>query len=115
MPVAGITGTLLRGLVRKTPAKQHEIQKGSMRNPYLKTLALVAAVTCLAVTEFRASAQETLLIGWTNVWAYNDTTTPTENLDGTGWQLSAYDTNSAPGWKNGPALFGNDGAGLYDG
>jgi hypothetical protein len=87
----------------------------SMRKNLTPLLTMALAVAALIASGLKASAQETLLIGWTNLWAYNDTTTPTANLHGTGWELPAYDTNSAPGWKTAPALFGNDGAGLYDG
>ncbi|MBK7999384.1 MAG: Ig-like domain-containing protein [Verrucomicrobia bacterium] len=86
-----------------------------MRAFLSKLSAATLGILGLAATAVDSSAQSTTLVGWTNLWAYNDATTPTENLHGTGWQLPGYDTNSAPGWKTGPALFGNDGGGLYDG
>jgi hypothetical protein len=46
-------------------------------------------------------------------WAYNDSTVA-PGLSGP-WTTPGYDTNSEPGWKTGQALFGNDGAGIYDG
>jgi hypothetical protein len=62
-----------------------------------------------------AAAGELQLIPIANSdWAYNDTTTDATSLHGTGWQNPGYDTNSAPGWKTGTALFGNDTAGVYD-
>jgi len=86
-----------------------------MRAFLSKISAATLGIIGLAAGTVDTSAQTTTLAGWTNLWAYNDTTTPTENLHGTAWQTPGYDTNSAPGWKTGPALFGNDGGGLYDG
>lgn len=86
-----------------------------MRAFLSKLSAATLGILGLAATAVDSSAQITTLVGWTNSWAYNDATTPAANLHGTGWQLPGYDTNSAPGWKTGPALFGNDGGGLYDG
>ena len=86
-----------------------------MRALLSKLSAAALGIFGLTATAVDTSAQTTILVGWTNSWAYNDTTTPTANLHGTGWQLPGYDTNSAPGWKTAPALFGNDGGGLYDG
>jgi hypothetical protein len=86
-----------------------------MRALNLKTLSRLVAVIAILGGTLRSTAQQFPLVGWTDLWAYNDTTTSTENLHGLGWELPAYDTNSNPGWKTAPALFGNDGAGLYDG
>jgi hypothetical protein len=86
-----------------------------MRAVHLKPLTLLIAAFVVMAGTLQSKAQSTLLIGWTDLWAYNDTTTPSANLHGTGWEQAAYDTNSATGWKTAPALFGNDGAGLYDG
>ncbi|HKX62705.1 MAG TPA: hypothetical protein VJS65_12685, partial [Verrucomicrobiae bacterium] len=47
-------------------------------------------------------------------WEFNDATLSATSLHGTGWELPAYDTNSAPGWKTGLALFGNDSEGIYN-
>ncbi len=47
-----------------------------------------------------------------STWVFNDTTV-SPGLDGTGWQLPGFDTN-IPGWRDGTALFGNDGASIYD-
>jgi hypothetical protein len=60
------------------------------------------------------SAQEFPIFPWVTEWAYNDTTTTATTLHGTGWETPGYNTNSAPGWKTGSALFGNDSAGVYN-
>lgn len=79
-----------------------------------KTIALLLVAAATLTNPFGASAQTNKLISWTNVWAYNDTTDSANNLHGTGWELPGYNTNSAPGWKTGRALFGNDSPGVYD-
>ena len=48
-------------------------------------------------------------------WAYNESTLSGTSLHGTGWELPNYNTNSAPGWKTGMSLFGNDAEGVYNG
>ncbi len=58
--------------------------------------------------------EKVLVAAASTPWAFNDTTLTSQNLHGTGWELPAYDTNSAPGWQTGTSLFGNDSAGLYD-
>lgn len=86
-----------------------------MRALLSKLSATALGILGLTATAVDSSAQTTVLVGWTNTWAYNDETTSAANLHGTGWELPGYDINSAPGWKSGPALFGNDGGGIYDG
>jgi hypothetical protein len=46
-------------------------------------------------------------------WVFNDATVSPGLA--AGWELPGYNTGSDPGWRNGTALFGNDGAGPYDG
>jgi len=85
---------------------------GAQKQSLLKFLFMLAV---LVTVPFTASSQAITLIDATNtVWAYNDATTTGTSLHGTGWELPGYDTNSAPGWKAGKPLFGNDGAGIYD-
>lgn len=86
-----------------------------MRALLSKLSATALGILGLTATAVDSSAQTTVLVGWTNTWAYNDETTSAANLHGTGWELPGYDISSAPGWKSGPALFGNDGGGIYDG
>ena len=78
-------------------------------------LALATTVAGLTLSPLQGAAQETTHVGWTDFWSYNESTTTAANLHGTGWQLPGYNTNSAPGWKTGQALFGNDDAGPYNG
>jgi len=85
-----------------------------MRSVFFRGAGMALLTLGAALTGFRASGQTVQLTTHTNFWYFNDTTA-SPGFDGTGWQLPNYDINSAPGWKPGIALFGNDGGGVYDG
>ena len=77
---------------------------GANDNQWIDDLRIV---TQTADTQLIAPAGST--------WYFNDATTADANLHGTPWTTPGYDPTTVPGWRIGTALFGNDGAGIYDG